>query len=227
MLLINNRRNVRTKIVREGKMKYIFKALCVILICTGLSYLIVGIVHAESQKESKYISADKCKSCHDSDRKGNQWAKWQEKKHSKAYETLSGEKAMEVAKKLGVKEPQKDAKCLKCHVTAYTEPKEKKVEDYKIELGVQCDSCHGPGEYHTETQTDILVELEFSDDDNPFGSEDDDKYHPVPEDEIIVTPDEEMCKNCHNKESPAMKEDFNFKEEVKEILHKDPRKNKD
>ena len=51
---------------------------------------------AQKQKNSKYASADRCKSCHDAPRKGNQWGKWKEDPHSKAYQTLGSEKAKEV-----------------------------------------------------------------------------------------------------------------------------------
>jgi len=223
---------------RNGRKRKL-EGLATIAVLVASIWLGICAVHAQDtkekqpdklkgpQKDSKYISATKCESCHNAEHKGDQWGKWKEVKHSSAYETLDSSTAERVAKEQGIEDPQKSPKCLRCHVTAFDVPKEKKTEDFKTELGVQCDSCHGPGAYHTDTQTDILVELEFSEEENPFGSEEDDAYKPLPEGEIIVSPGEETCKECHNEESPTMKEEFNYEEELKEIRHLDPRKKRE
>ncbi len=40
----------------------------------------------------------------------------------------------------------------------------------------------------------------------------------------LIIPDEKVCKQCHNEESPTFKE-FNFKEYVAKIAHDDPTTN--
>ena len=52
--------------------------------------------------DHKYTGSDKCKVCHMAAKKGNQYGKWKETKHSKAFETLASPAAKEVAKKAGV-----------------------------------------------------------------------------------------------------------------------------
>ena len=90
----------------------------------------------------KYIGTAKCKMCHNSENKGKIYDKWVTTKHATAYKTLANEESKAIAKKMGIKDAQKDKKCLKCHVTGYGEATGDK---YSMEEGVTCEGCHGPG----------------------------------------------------------------------------------
>jgi hypothetical protein len=157
-----------------------------------------------------YVGADKCKNCHKADAGGNQYGAWQKMKHSHAYETLATDAAKEAGKKAGVDDPQKDAKCLKCHVTAFSEPKENVASSFKPELGVQCESCHGAGENHVKARFAAAANAKPGD------------KVVVGADEINAHPTAQTCVGCHNKESPSYKP-FCFAKAEKEIRHLDPR----
>src|SRR3990172_2685295 len=55
--------------------------------------------------DHKYVGAKGCKSCHKKELIGNQYGEWEKGEHAKAFETLKGEKAAEIAKKKGITEP--------------------------------------------------------------------------------------------------------------------------
>lgn len=148
-----------------------------------------------------YVGADKCKLCHNSPAKGAQYTKWKEAMHSKAYMTLAGDEAKKLGAAKGIADPQKDAKCLKCHVTGYGEAADKLTDKYKVEDGVGCESCHGPGgDYWTkEVMQDKQKSIAAG----------------------LVLPDEKTCKGCHNPESPSYKE-FDYKTFYAKIAHPNP-----
>ena len=171
-------------------------------------------------KDNNFIGAAACKTCHDKEDHGKQYSKWKEARHSKAFETLGSDAAKKIAKEKGIEDPQKDANCLKCHVTAYTQPKELKHKKFKDEDGVQCETCHGPGENHKKVQLKAAMGGDDDDDEDEY------EYEPLPEDEITLSPKEETCRTCHNEESPSYKE-FNFKKFAKKIRHWDPRKERE
>jgi len=153
--------------------------------------------------EHKYIGVSKCKICHMSESKGNQYKIWLDSKHAKAYETLASDDAKKTAERVGLKtEPQKSPECLKCHVTAFGAADSLKEGSFNIADGVQCESCHGAGSDYKgmtimkDKQKAIAVGL--------------------------VIPTKEGCLKCHNSESPNYKE-FNFDEYYKKIAHSIPK----
>lgn len=156
--------------------------------------------------ERKYMSVSKCgPDCHDKVETGDQQRKWAESAHAKAYQTLGTDKAKEVAKKAGVKTPpQKTEKCLKCHVTAFGVKPELIHKNFRIEDGVQCESCHGAGgEYYMKEIMEIPGEsLKYG----------------------LIIPNEKTCAQCHNKDAPTWdpKVGFNAKEAFKKIDHRKP-----
>ena len=94
----------------------------------------------------------------------------------------------------------KDPKCLKCHSTAASID-EKLNAGIKIEEGVSCEGCHGPGSAYKSIS--IMKDREKSIENG------------------LVIPDEKTCKKCHNEESPTFK-GFDFKEYFAKIAHPDP-----
>lgn len=109
----------------------------VVFIC----YPLTG--YEDVQKPFTYTGVKVCKDCHGEDAIGNQYKIWAISPHAKAYNSLLGEKASEIAEKSGITSPEKNYKCLRCHATG-----KGKVESI-IKEGVGCESCHGPGsEYY-------------------------------------------------------------------------------
>jgi hypothetical protein len=180
---------------------------------------LVSVVFAGAN-DAKYVGVEKCKNCHEAKNKGNQYGKWNEMKHSKAYETLASDEAKEIGQKQGIADPQKSDKCLKCHVTAFDKPADSKDKKFDSNLGVQCEQCHGPGGKHVKAR---LAEAAEEEGDDLFGDVEDDELKELPPGEISAKVEEASCKECHNKESPTF-EEFNFEERKKEMAHPDPRK---
>ncbi len=120
--------------------KFLFLFLSLLL----ASFLFLNFQQAK--KTYKYVGVKKCNICHKLKKYGNQAAIWSKEKHSKAYETLASDESKKIAKKLGIKgDPQKAKECLECHTTAGTKDKKLLATSYKIEEGVGCEACHGPG----------------------------------------------------------------------------------
>jgi len=166
---------------------------------------------ASTVAANKYVGAAKCKNCHKADAGGNQFAAWEATPHSKAFEKLGSPEAKEAGAKLGVDDPQKSDKCLKCHVTAFGVPAEEIASGFKPEMGVQCESCHGPGETHMKARFAAAAKAK------------DGEKVVVAEGEIITNPPQATCLGCHNKESPTFKS-FCFVKYEPKIRHLDPRR---
>jgi hypothetical protein len=151
----------------------------------------------------KYVGAEMCKMCHNAAAKGAQYTKWTEAKHSKAYGALASEEAKKMAQAKGIADPQKAPDCLKCHVTGHGAPADQLTDKYKVEDGVECESCHGPG-------GDYWQMAVMKDPAKAAAAG-------------LLTPDEATCKKCHNPESPSFKS-FDYAAAKAIIAHPNPQK---
>lgn len=170
-------------------------------------------------QDAEYIGADACKVCHNKKDTGEQYTKWMAEKHAKAFENLKSDKAKEVATKAGVTKPPSEApECLKCHVTAYDASAGAAPAKIKMELGVQCESCHGPASLHQKEGMKALK-----------------KDPSAKTAETQTKPDAKTCEKCHNKDNPTYnperytlkdgsKADFDFEQAWAKIEHKNPKK---
>ena len=180
------------------------------------SLMVLGATSAPAEPpgapaDNHYIGAAQCRNCHKSNAAGNQYGKWESVKHSDSFVTLGTDAAKEVAQKAGVADPQKDPKCLKCHVTGAGEAAEKFAASFEADMGVQCESCHGPGELHKKTRFAAAADAKPG------------ERMTVGADEINSHPSPQGCVACHNKESPTYKP-FCFAKAMAKIRHLDPRK---
>ena len=176
------------------------------LLVSGLGVVLALSLALPARAEGhKYVGAEKCKMCHNAPAKGAQFTKWSESKHAKAYATLATEEAKKAAQAKGIADPQKDAACLKCHVTGHGVPADQLGEKYKKEEGVTCEACHGPG-------ADYMAMAVMKDKAKATAAG-------------LVDPTEAVCKGCHNPESPTFKE-FNFATASAAIAHPNPAKGK-
>jgi len=154
-----------------------------------------------TQPVAKYLGNEVCGTCHP-----QEYKKWLGTKHARSWVMLGmTEKADKVKSYFDVKSltPQNSAICLKCHGTAADTPAESRLPTFHIEEGVQCETCHGPGEkYVTEAvmknkQQAIALGLRV--------------------------PAKDVCMNCHlEKPSHAFMhlKPFDFEEMYKKIAHK-------
>lgn len=79
----------------------------------------------------EYVGVARCKMCHNSPARGQQYKIWKASKHAQAMKVLTPVEA-------------KNPKCLKCHSTAGSvDPS--LWAGIKVSEGVSCESCHGPG----------------------------------------------------------------------------------
>jgi hypothetical protein len=171
-----------------------------VLLALGLS---TSAARADGTPAHKFVGADKCKMCHNSPAKGEQYTKWAASKHAHAFETLGTEEAKKVGATKGVTDPQKDPKCLKCHVTGYGSPAEMLTDKYNAQQGVSCESCHGAG-------GDYWNMAVMKDHAKAVGAG-------------LVMPNEATCTQCHNPENPTHK-GFDFAAYSAKIAHPNPQK---
>ncbi len=166
-----------------------------------------GVAGAE---DGKYIGVKKCKSCHKKELIGDQYKSWTEGPHAKAFETLTSDDAIAIGKEKGLaKPPSESDECLKCHATAFgltADQLNKPEKPLKLEDGVQCETCHGPGSGYKGKKT-------MSDHDKSVAKG-------------MLEPDknEDICTACHNDESPTWdaEKGFDFEKRKEEIAHKIP-----
>jgi len=162
-----------------------------------LAFLAGGGLMAQ---DFKYIGAPKCKMCHMKPAKGDQFGKWEAGPHANAMKTLAGEEAKKIAAEKGIADPTTDAACVKCHATV-GHIDQSEIAGIRMSEGVSCESCHGPGSRYKSAS--IMKSRERSMENG------------------LILPTEEVCKSCHNPESPTYKP-FNYKEAVAVIAHPDP-----
>ena len=139
-----------------------------------------------------YIGVAGCRMCHNSKKQGEQVVIWKATKHATAYETLKSDEALKMAAARGLKNPPVESpECLRCHATGWNLTEEQRAQflkpAFKIEDGVQCETCHGPGQdYKTlKIMKDRSLALNAG----------------------LMIGDEKLCITCHNEQSPAWKPD--------------------
>ena len=103
-------------------------------------------------KEPVYVGVRVCSECHSGPEAGHQFSLWRLASHAKAFATLSMPESKEIARISGIPEaPQEARVCLGCHTTAADAEEWERDATFRIEDGVQCETCHGPGsEYMDE-----------------------------------------------------------------------------
>ncbi|MCH9030062.1 MAG: cytochrome c family protein [Bacteroidetes bacterium] len=154
--------------------------------------------------QQSYVGVKTCVMCHKSEKQGEQLSIWEDSQHSKAYETLLTEKADKIAKEKGFEtKASETAECLKCHTSGYNVDASLLGKKFKIEQGVQCETCHGPGSDYKSKKIMKVREKAVANGLNLY-------ENPL-----------DLCITCHNAESPTMVE-FDFPESWEKIKHRKP-----
>lgn len=165
---------------------------------TAIALLLVGLPLAAAA-QPKYVGVAKCRVCHMNARLGgDNYNAWKASAHARAFETLASEKARAKAKELKIADPQASERCVKCHVTAYGVPPGLVSPSVKNEDGIGCERCHGPGSEYMSNEVMKNRKLALA--------------------KGLRMPDEKVCRECHNEESPFYKP-FDYKTFVARIAH--------
>ncbi|MDP6528738.1 MAG: multiheme c-type cytochrome [Gemmatimonadota bacterium] len=186
-------------------MKFVGTALTVGILVAMVA-LLISPASASAEEEFGFVGVKKCKMCHKKASGGNQYGKWLETAHAKAFETLATEEAAAEAKALGIADARTAPECLKCHATAFPVMDKLETEKITLEEGVSCESCHGPGKGYYKKKvmagiTDGTVEAAS------VG---------------LLAPDEAVCTKCHTAEGNSFYQEFKYEERVKEVAHPIP-----
>lgn len=146
--------------------------------------------------EPSYVGAKKCKKCHI-----KQFMSWEQTSMAQSFELLKPGARAEEKKQAGL-DPSADytanAECLPCHTTGYGKPGGfESLETTPELLGVQCESCHGPGSEYLTPELMSLQNKEYKLEDLTAAG--------------LVIPNAETCTStCHNQKSPFAGPDYVF-----------------
>jgi hypothetical protein len=146
---------------------------------------------------ASFVGTKVCKKCHGSNAIGNQYKVWLTSPHAKAYQILNTSKSLIVAKKIGIKNPSDNLKCLRCHSTGGGN-----VPGIKEE-GVGCEACHGPGSRYF----DFSNHASFYNRESAYGKAIKLGMYPIIGIDGIRSR-EKLCRHCHNEKRPCFPEDI-------------------
>jgi hypothetical protein len=157
-------------------------------------------VHGERKLTPRYVGSQVCLSCHN-DAEYGQGVRWMRSRHAYAYWRLGADWALYLAKLRphyrDLEKPINDDRCLLCHVTGAQDPDALFDSSFRVQEGVSCEACHGPGSRYATAEV-------MSDRDAFLASGG-------------RIPDESTCRSCHRNS-----ENFDFNEMWPKIAHSTP-----
>ena len=116
------------------------------LFSAGAALYLLAAGAGGAPKQPVYVGVRACGTCHSGPGMGHQYSRWLHTKHSRAYATLALPEALRIAAISGVREPPQEAPaCLGCHATGFNAEPWEKDETFRLQDGIQCETCHGPG----------------------------------------------------------------------------------
>jgi coenzyme F420-reducing hydrogenase gamma subunit len=158
--------------------------------------LFVVLACAAQAEAPSYVGAKKCKACH-----LKQFQTWELTRMAKSFELLRPGVAAAAKQKANL-DPKKDythdEKCLGCHTTGYGKPGGFVSLEKTPELvGVQCETCHGPGSEYLKEGAMTLKNKEY-------------KRAELVKLGLVAVGPETCASLCHNSKSPFVGKDYVF-----------------
>lgn len=128
------------------------RALLALAAGLAVSAAVPVALRAQADKHPVYVGSRACARCHEGRAAGDQYSHWLTTAHSKAWASLATPEARAMARLSGIPdEPEQAPVCLGCHATAAESEPWERDPGFRVEDGVQCEKCHGPGsEYMDE-----------------------------------------------------------------------------
>ncbi len=111
--------------------------------------LLLGLLaplHAKEQEiHPVYVGSKTCVSCHQGETMGQQFTKWFQSAHAKAYASLAKPEAHQIAALSGIPlDPQKSATCLGCHTTGARQKIGKRIRRFTYRMEYSARSATAP-----------------------------------------------------------------------------------
>ncbi|MCW5966151.1 MAG: beta-propeller fold lactonase family protein [Bryobacterales bacterium] len=118
----------------------------------ALLVLLLSVHVATAPLKPVYVGTRACGTCHDGQASGHQFTRWAQTKHARGWDVLKRPESVAIARLSGLRRNAwEEPICLGCHTTGYNAEEWQKDDDFRMEDGVQCETCHGPGsEYMRE-----------------------------------------------------------------------------
>ena len=128
-------------------------ALCVSWLLSVLGLLLLtGHVSAQD-RQPVFVGSKVCAECHYGEGMGYQQCKWLLSEHASAYASLATPEARRIARLSGEPQPPQEASlCLGCHATGAQAEAWEKDPTFRLEDGIQCEKCHGPGSEYIDLE---------------------------------------------------------------------------
>ena len=177
--------------------------------CPALMVLLPAAIAGASDtgvpdRHPVYVGAQACARCHAGKDAGHQFSLWRASEHAKAYACLWSPESKKIAELSGIpEEPQEAAMCLGCHATAANAEEWEKEDTFRLEDGVQCELCHGPGSEYMAAE--VMMDREKA---MRAG---------------LRMPNEQLCMVCHNVKGSHVaivgSAEFNMKMGLEAIAH--------
>jgi YVTN family beta-propeller protein len=124
----------------------------------GLS---AAVAEGQAEKQPVYVGARACAECHEGHGTGSQYSRWLLSDHAEAWASLALPEAKEMARLSGITDPPaRSPMCLGCHATAAESEEWERLEGFRLEDGVQCEKCHGPGSEYMMVMGDREASME-------------------------------------------------------------------
>jgi hypothetical protein len=114
-----------------------------------IDFLRRTVTGAKLESRLEYVGSGQCRSCHAQGKDGGEYIAWLRSGHASAYWRLATDWAQFLASRRDeysqVTAPIEEPRCLACHTVGGHEGDPPRGDGLRVEQGVGCESCHGPG----------------------------------------------------------------------------------
>jgi len=165
---------------------------------------------AAGSEPAIFVGRQVCVSCHDAGGAAHVCTAEAGEAHGKSYRALLRPEALSIAYMTGTGEAPRDSQlCLGCHATGADEGPRFWEPTFRIEDGVQCEACHGPGSDHARARR--------------VASKRTGETRAFDEERLTISPKSDLCKSCHvPRASHHMVLDDGYRRPEDDLRYKNP-----